>query len=217
VTARRVHRWQRRLVGHADPGQPDLVDGPSRKEPLQTRAQIHHGRISEHDAYHRRSGSARPTEHWHRCCFGCFVMTSSPTTLLLPEHHRRLEEACTELLGVSHGDDTRALGAAWRRFEAEVLDHLAAEEEVMLPAYEEVAPAAAHEIRDDHARIRALLTTLGLEVELHVIRAETVRWLVDALRDHARREDETMYVWARRSLPPHGLAALYDRIVRWLR
>ena len=55
--------------------------------------------------------------------------------MLLPDHHRRLEAKCREMRASAYSDDTRDLVAAWCELEAELVDHLAVEEEVILPVY----------------------------------------------------------------------------------
>jgi hypothetical protein len=136
--------------------------------------------------------------------------------ILLDDHHVRLERICTELLSDAYADDPRALCARWREFETEIRDHMSAEEDLILPAYERAAPAEARAIREDHRRLREVLQRLGVEVELHQIRLRTVRELLDHLRAHADREDAAMYPWAAAHKGTLALAALRARIERWL-
>ena len=137
--------------------------------------------------------------------------------LLLPDHHRRLEAKCRELLAWAYADDTRELAAAWCELETELNDHLAAEEEMILPGYAAHAPEEAKQILDDHARIRELLTPIGVEVELHEARVARLRRLAEALAAHALLEDATLYPWAQRNLTAVARRVLYVRISRWFR
>ncbi len=137
--------------------------------------------------------------------------------LLLAEHHHALERACRALLGYTYQDDPRELILQYRRFERSTLDHLAAEEELILPAYADEAPDDARVIHDDHVQIRQLLFRLGVEVELHVVRAETVERLVTTLQAHAAREDSAMYPWAQVHLPLSPRRQLFVRLGRSLR
>ncbi len=121
--------------------------------------------------------------------------------LLLADHHREIEGACLGLVAGTYADDPLELIKQYCCFERAMLDHLAAEEEQILPAYAEHAPADAQALRDDHAAIRQALYRIGLEVELHLVRATTVNQLVEALRAHAAREDAKMYPWAQLHLP----------------
>jgi hypothetical protein len=134
--------------------------------------------------------------------------------LPLAEHHRELETACMALLSTAYADDASALVAEYRKFEQAVLDHIAAEEEEILPGYEEHAPADAREIREDHVRMRQLLFRIGVEVELHTVRIGYVHEMVALLRAHAEHEDAAMYVWAFAQLPANVKERLFDRIRR---
>jgi Hemerythrin HHE cation binding domain len=137
--------------------------------------------------------------------------------LLLADHHREIEAACRALLACTYADDPFQLIAQYRAFEHAVLDHLAAEEEVILPGYAEAAPAGARAIRADHAALRQQLLAVGVEVELHFVRAETVCRLIDQLNAHAAREDASMYPWAQLHLPLPAKRRLFVRIGRSLR
>jgi hemerythrin superfamily protein len=128
--------------------------------------------------------------------------------LLLHDHHRRLEMKCRDMLAWAYTDDTRGLAAAWSELVAELSDHMTAEEDAILPRYAEHAPEHAKRIRDDHARIRELLTSLGVELDLHEARATRLRQLAEAIEAHAQFEDTTMYPWARSNLTT-------ARISRW--
>jgi hypothetical protein len=129
---------------------------------------------------------------------------------LLRAHHADLERACRDLLSEIYADDTRALCVAWRRFEERMGKHMALEEDVILRPYGEEHRADADEIRRQHDALRLLMTPLAIEVELHVIRAQTVERLVDALRAHAGHEDVTIYPWVERHFGARERAALCE-------
>lgn len=135
--------------------------------------------------------------------------------LLLPDHHRRIEALLDELRSVARGDDRDALRDAWAALEDEVLAHLAAEEEHLLPAFAEDHPEQAQEIRADHTTIRTLLADLGVSVDLKRFSAGVADELAERLRAHARREDEGLYPWASEHLAtrwPHFLEVLLRRV-----
>ena len=137
--------------------------------------------------------------------------------LLLPEHHVRLLSRCRDLLAAAYADDSRELVTCWCELETELVDHMAAEEELILPRYAAHAPAEGQRIAADHARMRELLTPMGVEVELHESRASRLRQLVDTLEAHAAFEDAGMYPWAERNLGRDTRHLLGVRIGRWLR
>ncbi|HEX8108028.1 MAG TPA: hemerythrin domain-containing protein [Kofleriaceae bacterium] len=143
--------------------------------------------------------------------------SSGRLRLLLAEHHRELETACRALLGHTYGEDPRELSLQYRAFERSTLDHLAAEEELILPAYADHDPDDAAAIRREHATIRRLLFQVGIEVELHIVRAGTVKRLIDVLQAHAAREDASVYRWAQDHLPLSTRRQLFVRIGHALR
>jgi hypothetical protein len=137
--------------------------------------------------------------------------------VLLPDHHARMLSKCRELLACAYADDRRDLTASWNALEAELHDHLAAEEELVLGAFAAAEPSDAEVIRVQHARLRELLTPIGVEVDLHQIRVERLRRLIDGLTAHALFEDATMYPWAQAHLSNVAKHALFVRIGRWFR
>lgn len=137
--------------------------------------------------------------------------------LLLADHHRQIEEACRALRARAYEDCPRVLMEQYRVLERAVLEHLVAEETVILPDYTRHDPEAAYAIRDEHAAIRQLLLRIGVEVELHVVRLETLQSLIDTLHAHAAREDVSMYPWAQVHLPLSTKRRLFVRIGRSLR
>lgn len=137
--------------------------------------------------------------------------------LLFADHHRGIEAAYRALLAATYTDDPRELVTQFKIFENEILEHMAAEEEVILPAYEHYVPADARAVRKDHGRIREQLTRIGIDCDLHAIRADTMEELITELRTHAAREDLQMYRWAQIHLPLDTKRALFVRLGTSLR
>lgn len=123
---------------------------------------------------------------------------------------------CQNLLACAHESNLRDVVGAWSAFERELFDHMAAEEEVVIPSYARHSPINAQRILDDHVRIRAIASAMGVDVELHEIRIARLTRLVDALAMHADHEDSVMYPWAQRHLPEVARHVLADRIGSWL-
>lgn len=117
-----------------------------------------------------------------------------------------------ELTDSVEGADPPALKADWERFERTLRAHLELEEREIVPAVERVDPKAAARVREDHAEIRASLDELGVEVELHTLRKETVDRFLTRLRDHAAREDATLYRIADEVLAPSAVSQVLAHI-----
>jgi hemerythrin superfamily protein len=140
----------------------------------------------------RTIGQLRPDEPLHE---------------LLHRDHERLERlfdcavTCT---------DPIELADAWAALEEGLLRHLSAEEVLVLPRFARRDPAAARRLLREHADLRERLLELGVELDLHALRPDQVRGFVDALREHARREDAIFYPFLR-ELPADG----QSRLRRW--
>ncbi len=131
---------------------------------------------------------------------------------LLTDHHTVIEQACRAILAATYADLSLELVTAFRAFEAEVLEHMLAEEDELLPAFAEAATEEAALVRGEHARLRYLLEMVGVDVELHTLRAEKMHALIAALTSHASREDERMYPWAARHLDTAPAQRLTERV-----
>jgi hemerythrin superfamily protein len=137
-------------------------------------------------------------------------------TLLL-DHHAEIDASCLELMGAAFVDDPPTLARRWRVFEHQLLDHMAAEEELLIPTYQLTSPEQAQELRADHILLRDILERVALDVELHTIRIERLKELVGLLRAHAHREELTMYPWIQRHLSTVLRKRLVSRISETLR
>ena len=136
--------------------------------------------------------------------------------LFAAERHLELETAFEELERACP-DDPHVVAAHWRVLDAALREHLDAEEDLIVPAYQLTAPEEAVELRCEHARIRKLLDEIELDVRQRVLPTRRLRDLVELLRAHAEREDASMYPWAERNLPLVVRRQLFVRIARWLR
>lgn len=118
---------------------------------------------------------------------------------MLSEDHRHLDRLFQEIVAWAHEGEHATLRGEWQRFERELTSHMELEEQEILPAFSGEHLAEAQSIRDEHARIRAGLTELGIELDLHCLRAESVEAFIGHLRAHAKREEALLYPWASRS------------------
>jgi hemerythrin superfamily protein len=125
--------------------------------------------------------------------------------------HQHLDALFSQLLTDMHAGEWRICQATWSRFERELLDHMAAEEALVLPSFERVNPSETARLREEHAKVRTLLADLGVRLELHAVKEEHVRGVIEVLRSHAAREDALLYRWAAQ-LEPDLQKALLGRL-----
>jgi len=114
---------------------------------------------------------------------------------MLAGDHLRLERAFDAIVTRAYGGDYQQLEAAWFDFQNALLGHLDAEERNLIPALARDRPREAQTLLEDHRLIRIQLLQLGVDLDLHCLRAERVQAFVDALRTHAQREESIFYPW----------------------
>jgi hemerythrin superfamily protein len=128
--------------------------------------------------------------------------------------HRRIEELFRALLSRVRADDWDASNERWTEVESSVMTHMDAEEAFALPRFEHDEALEAASIRAEHDKVRSLMATLGLELELHAAREDQVLRLAELLHAHAVREERMFYVWAERVLPDESARSLLGLISR---
>lgn len=96
--------------------------------------------------------------------------------------------------------DAPTLRDLWSQLDRGLTAHMEAEERFVLPSFAKVDRAEAVALLRDHGQIRELLLELGVAVDLHELRYERSRELVELLRSHAGREDNLLYRWADQNL-----------------
>jgi len=137
--------------------------------------------------------------------------------LYAAERHRELASAVLELTSIALSEDPHVLATRWRELDEALRDHMAAEEDLIIPAYQLSEPEQADELRTEHARIRGHLDEIGVDVRGHTLDATTMARLVELLQAHEQREDTSLYPWAERNLPLVTRRQLFARISHWLR
>jgi hypothetical protein len=70
----------------------------------------------------------------------------------------------------------------------------------MIPRFERSYPQEAEQIRLEHKQIRDSLLQLGIDLDLHSLRADTSAVFIEFLRAHARREEGLVCKWAQARL-----------------
>jgi hemerythrin superfamily protein len=127
--------------------------------------------------------------------------------------HQRLDALFEELVNASEAGVTRdVIGDLWSRFGDGVHVHFLAEEEHLFPVLAETHPEEARALQEEHDQIRRRLLELDVQVDLHLIRHPTVSEIVHRLREHAAREEQTLYRWADRALGADLLEQLKHRL-----
>lgn len=132
--------------------------------------------------------------------------------LLFDEHHAEIEALCNALRESLYKDDPLEVIASYRTLERAVLEHMRAEEDTILPAYTTHAPKDAAVIVATHDELRRRLFRLGVDAELHCVRAPSIDELIAALRAHAAHENREMYPWAESHLPAPTKRRLFARM-----
>ena len=136
-----------------------------------------------------------------------------PIGRILDQHHREIEDACLAILSAGFADQPRDLTQCWSDIEHQLLDHMAAEEHLLFPAYQRADPENAQDLRDQHAVLRQRAFEIGVAIQLHTIRCEQLQQFVAELRAHARNEEASLYRWADRYLGEDS----HHRLRDWLR
>ncbi len=129
--------------------------------------------------------------------------TSTPAPsidAMLGEDHARLERTFDAIVAAAERGDWEELQRRWPGFERELTRHMDAEEIRIISGFGREQPREARMLLDDHARIRAQLTELGLELERGSVSVERAQGFMIDLREHAAREDAVLYPWAARGL-----------------
>jgi hemerythrin-like domain-containing protein len=119
---------------------------------------------------------------------------------LLFGDHERLDALFVELIDTFREGDWDDVRAMWTQLDSGLVAHLEAEERHLLPLFARVEPAEAAALLAEHARFRTMLNELGVGVDLRSVSLAVADAFVDALRAHARREDELFYRWAERHI-----------------
>jgi len=117
-------------------------------------------------------------------------------TPFLREDHGVFEKLAKTIIQTVVEGDREDVSEAVSALEASILTHLEGEERELIPRYARDNPNEAAALLKDHAAIRKALTELDVSCDLHLVRADALRLLLDALLAHAARENSGIYRWA---------------------
>jgi hemerythrin-like domain-containing protein len=124
---------------------------------------------------------------------------ADPRAKRLHDEHTSIGRELEDLANRAETGDWSLCDSIWDGFTARLEDHMQFEETSLLDdfaASSAEARGTAKELRDEHARIRASLLDLGVLLQLHQLSRNAIESLVAVIRDHARRENLTLYPWA---------------------
>lgn len=107
--------------------------------------------------------------------------------------HDELEKRAANVLESIEAGSRSEISEAIAVMRASILAHLDGEERELLPGYLLHAPADAYRIIDEHVAIRKALDELDIATDLHFLRANVVKQLLERLRAHAARENAGLY------------------------
>jgi hemerythrin superfamily protein len=131
--------------------------------------------------------------------------------------HRRLESLLEELLAAVEANDRPEMSRLWGELESGLLAHLEAEETHMFPALLRVSERNARFLVQEHQHIRRRLAELGVAVDLHSVRLDSVRDFIHELRAHAASEDQLLYKWADTHLDEPHRASIIEALTAGIR
>lgn len=118
----------------------------------------------------------------------------------LTKDHEELDRHVAVLLTKADGGDCHDLAAEWDRFEGALLRHFDVEEHDLIPRFVLVDPKETIVLKQEHEALRRDVLALGIDADLHCLRAEEVQSFVAALRAHAAREERVLYRWAKHNV-----------------
>ena len=114
----------------------------------------------------------------------------------LMDDHGRMESLLQQFAqAVLSNDAPCDLQECYARFETSLQKHLDIEERCLFPIVEAKHCEQIEALRAEHQAIRAALSKLGMDLELHALRKPAVDELVSFLGEHADRENHSLYEW----------------------
>lgn len=124
-----------------------------------------------------------------------FVNPPGPAAFLRGDHDE-LETLAKRALAIVEEGDSDEVRALLATIETRLGEHMEGEERELIPRYAEEHMDDAARLLADHANFRRIFGELGIAGDLHLVRLERVKELLDALQAHAKRENAGLYSWA---------------------
>lgn len=114
----------------------------------------------------------------------------------LGSDHEAIDRKLSALSDAVEGANFPTILEVFRLVDRGLRAHMDGEERYLFDQFESSHPETIEELRADHARFRSALDELMIQTELHTLRKEHIDELVNQLRTHAAKENETLYAWA---------------------
>ena len=112
--------------------------------------------------------------------------------------HTKLEQWFQEIAQRASSGDSRSCDEVWNDFTQQLENHMTFEENELFPRYARRGDAEAEIVAGllaEHAEVRKQIEAIGVDLQLHLGNLDVFDGLFTKLRQHARRERETLYPW----------------------
>lgn len=123
--------------------------------------------------------------------------------------HARLSSSLSRLRaarGVSE-----VLQNRWSQFEADLLAHLRAEEDLLLPTFALCHHVDATRVRSEHLKMRSLLVTIDQALAAGQLDAQALASLQTLLDENGGFEERSLFPWAQQCLQPRQRGEFQQR------
>jgi hemerythrin superfamily protein len=114
----------------------------------------------------------------------------------LGSDHEAINQRLSDLADAVEGANFPTILEVFREVDRGLRAHMHGEERYLFGHFEKSHPEQIRALREDHDRFHRQLDELMIQTELHTLRKERIDALIDALRAHAARENDTLYRWA---------------------
>lgn len=119
----------------------------------------------------------------------------------LHDDHVAFDHEFDDLSNFANAGAWGEVDAVWTGFTREIEDHFRFEQEQVFPGFARQSPECREMVdmlSAQHTQILQQLESLGLQIQLHEIRAPTIERLVELMRKHAEVENTHIYPWLER-------------------
>ncbi|MDC0720871.1 hemerythrin domain-containing protein [Nannocystis bainbridge] len=119
----------------------------------------------------------------------------------LHDDHVAFDQEFDDLCNFANAGAWGEVDAVWTGFIRDIENHFRFEQEQVFPEFARRGPECREMVDTlsaQHAEILQALESLGLQIQLHEIRAPAIELLVELMRRHAEVENTNIYPWLER-------------------